>query len=87
MCRGKLRCVRCGGDHEYGKCGKDVNPKCCNCGGEHSAGNGGCQVRKNAVKVQNVRVAEGISYTEALKNVKQTPKAIETRTTESQQKT
>ncbi len=29
-------------------------------------------MRKNAVKVQNVRMDEGISYAEALKKVKQT---------------
>ncbi len=87
VCRGKQRCARCGGDHEYGKCGQGIKPKCCNCGGEHSAGYAGCLVRKNAVKVQNVRVAEGISYAEALKKVKQTPKVLETRTTEPQQKT
>lgn len=34
------------------------------------------------MKVQNVRAAEGISYTEALKNVKQTPKAIESKENE-----
>lgn len=54
VCRGK----QSGGDHEYGKCGQGVNPKCCNCGGVHRAGYGGCHVWKNAVKVQNVRMAE-----------------------------
>lgn len=33
MCKGKRRCARCGGEHEYGKCGDGVRPKCCNCGG------------------------------------------------------
>lgn len=74
VCRGKQRCARCGVDHEYGKCGQGRTPKCCNCGGEHSAAYGGCEVRKDAIKVQNVRMEEGISYAEALKKVKQTPK-------------
>lgn len=82
VCRGKQRCARCGGEHEYGKCGQGVNPKCCNCGGEHSAGYGGCQVRKKAVKVQNVRMTEGITYAEALKKVNQIPKTNETRNEE-----
>lgn len=82
VCRGKQKCARCGGEHEYGKCGQGVNPKCCNCGGDHSAGYGGCQVRKNAVKVQNVKMTEGITYAEALKKVSQTPKTNETRNEE-----
>lgn len=35
QCKGKLRCARCGGQHEYGKCEKDAKVKCCNCEGEH----------------------------------------------------
>ncbi|XP_026142685.1 deoxyuridine 5'-triphosphate nucleotidohydrolase, mitochondrial isoform X2 [Carassius auratus] len=36
VCRGKQRCARCGGDHEYGKCGEGVKAKCCNCGVLHT---------------------------------------------------
>lgn len=72
VCRGKQWCARCGGEHEYGKCGQGVNPKCCNCGGDHSAGYGGCKVRKHAAQVQNVRIQEGLSYSEALKRVGKT---------------
>jgi len=35
---------------------------------------GGREVRKDAIKVENMRMGEGISFTEALKKVKQTPK-------------
>ncbi len=56
------------------------------CGGDHSAGYGGCHVRKNAVKVQNVRMEEGITYAEALKKVNQIPKVIETRNATVQSK-
>lgn len=42
--------------------------------GEHSAGYGGCQVRKNAAMVQNVKISEGITYAEAIKRVKETEK-------------
>ncbi len=69
LCRGKQRCTRCGGKHEYGKCGQEVNPKYCNCGGDHSAGYGGCKVRKHAAQVQNVRIQNGLTYSEALKKV------------------
>lgn len=74
VCHGKQRCARCGGEHKYGECGQGTKLKCCNCGGQHSAAYGGCTVRKVAVKVQNVRMEEGMSYAEALKKVKQTPK-------------
>lgn len=77
VCRGKQRCARCGGEHEYGGCEEGVKPKCCNCGGDHSAGYGGCQVRKSAAMVQNVKVVEGITYAEAIKRVKDTEKAVE----------
>lgn len=71
VCRGKLRCARCGGNHEYGKCDEGAKVKCCNCGGEHSAGFGGCSAHKHAVKVQNVRINEGMTYAEAIQKVKQ----------------
>lgn len=77
VCKGKQRCARCGGEHEYGKFEQGVNPKCCNCGGEHSAGYGGCQARQQAVKVQNVRADKGLSYAEALKRVEQETKTKE----------
>lgn len=54
-------------DHEYGKCKEGVKPKCCNCRGKHSAGYGGCRVRINAVKVQNIKIAEGLTYAETIK--------------------
>ena len=52
--KGKQRCGKCGGDHEYDKCESDVK-KCSNCGGGHTAAYGGCPVRKRAVVVQQVR--------------------------------
>jgi len=30
QCKGKQRCTRCGGEHEYGKCGQDTKVKGCN---------------------------------------------------------
>ncbi|XP_016401002.1 uncharacterized protein LOC107733749 [Sinocyclocheilus rhinocerous] len=71
VCRGRQRCARCGGDHVYGKCGEGAKAKCCNCGGEHSAGFGGCIAHKHAVKIQNVRITEGLTYAEAAQKAKQ----------------
>ncbi|XP_049328199.1 uncharacterized protein LOC125787671 [Astyanax mexicanus] len=68
-CRGKKRCGVYGGDHEYGHCAEGVKPKCCNCGGDHKAAYGGCEVRKRAAKVQEVRVTQGLTYAAALKEV------------------
>lgn len=50
QCKGKMRCARCGGQHEYGKCEKETKIKCCNCGGEHSAELGGCEVQRDRKK-------------------------------------
>lgn len=66
-CREKVRCARCGGGHEYGKCGEGVRPKCCNCGGNHSVAYRGCEVLRREVEVQQIRVKEKISYAEAVK--------------------
>lgn len=70
QCNGKLRCARCGGQHEYGKCEKDAKVKCCNCGGDHSAAYEGCVVQKEAREAQRVKITEKVSYAEALKKVR-----------------
>lgn len=70
ICKGKQRCGKCEGEHQYGECSDKDKLKCCNCGGEHSAGYGGCEARKKAAEVQKVKVATGISYAEAIKRVK-----------------
>ncbi|KAI2664043.1 Nucleic-acid-binding protein from transposon X-element [Labeo rohita] len=33
VCKGKQRCGKCSGEHEYGKCQEGTKLKCCNCGG------------------------------------------------------
>lgn len=66
-CKGKVRCARCSGQHEYGKCGEGVKPKCCHCGGDHSAAYWGCEIMKREVEVQQVRMKEKVSYAEAVK--------------------
>lgn len=67
MCKGKQRCARCGGEHEYGKCGEGTKPKCCNCGGNHSVAYWGCEVLKKEVEVQQIRLKEKVSYADAVK--------------------
>lgn len=64
MCKGKRRCARCGGEHDYGQCGEGTKPKCCNCGGNHSVAYWGCEAE---VKVQQIRVKEKVSYAEAVR--------------------
>jgi len=68
VCKGKKRCSKCGGEHDYDECDK-VRNQCCNCGGEHSAAYQGCEFSKRAKEVQRIKVTEGISYSEAVKLV------------------
>nr|XP_055046932.1 uncharacterized protein LOC129432503 [Misgurnus anguillicaudatus] len=67
VCRGKVRCSRCGDEHEYDKCPENAVIKCCNCGGPHSAAYGGCKVQMEAREVQKYKVGNKVSYAEALK--------------------
>lgn len=69
VCKGKQRCGRCGGEHEYGKCVNGAKLKCCNCGGEHSSAYRGCEASKRAVEIQRIKTSEGITYAEANKRV------------------
>ncbi len=69
VCKGKQRCGKCSGDHEYGKCEEGAKLKCCNCVGEHSSAYRGCEVSKRQAEVQRVKVVQGISYAEAAKTV------------------
>ncbi|XP_026114930.1 uncharacterized protein LOC113093328 [Carassius auratus] len=69
VCKSKMRCARCGGEHEFGKCGEGVGLKCCNCGGNHNAAYGGCEVRKKAVEVQQEKTKNKGTYAEAVKAV------------------
>lgn len=68
-CKGKQRCSKCGGEHDYGKCDTNATMKCCNCGGEHSAAYRGCEVSKRMQEVQRVKVTQGVSYAEAVRSV------------------
>ena len=68
VCRGSRRCGKCGGDHEFAQC--SVNQvKCCNCGGDHITSFHGCSHHVRAVKVEEVKGREKVSYAEAVKKV------------------
>lgn len=69
VCKGKQKCGRCAGDHEYGKCEEGAPLKCCNCGGGHSSGFRGCEASKRAVEVQKIKTTTGTTYAEAAKKV------------------
>ena len=74
VCRGKQRCLKCGGEHKIQECGENTQDKCCNCGGEHRATYGGCEFRKKAIEVQKVKTTNNLSYAEALKKVQEKQK-------------
>lgn len=67
----KLSCARCGGEHEYGKCGQDAKIRCCNCSWELSAAYGGCPVQRQARGVQKDKVTNQVSFADAVKIVKE----------------
>ena len=69
VCKGKQRCGRCAGEHEYGKCERGAKLKCCNCGGEHTSAYRGCEISKRAEEVQRVKTLQGVTYAEAVRKV------------------
>lgn len=73
VCKGKQRCGRCAGEHEYGKCENGAKLKCCNCGGEHTSAYRGCEVSKRAEEVQRVKTSQGVTYAEAVRKVGMQP--------------
>jgi len=70
FCKGRMRCAKCGGEHEYDKCEEGVVIKCCNCGGGHSAAYAGCPVQQEAREVQKVKSGQNLTYAEAVRKVK-----------------
>lgn len=69
VCRGRRKCGKCGGDHNYGDCESESSLCCPNCGEEHSAAYKGCRHYVKALEIQKVRSNERVSYAEALKRV------------------
>lgn len=81
VCKGKMRCAKCGGEHDYGKCEEGAEIKCCNCGGRHSAAYAGCPVQQEAREVQKIKTVQHLTYAEATRKVKG---AVETKRTNVQ---
>uniref|UniRef100_A0A146QDP1 Zn-dependent peptidases, insulinase domain-containing protein n=1 Tax=Fundulus heteroclitus TaxID=8078 RepID=A0A146QDP1_FUNHE len=76
VCKGKERCAKCGGEHKYEEC-KGDQIKCCNCGGQHNVAYGGCEARKRAAEIQQLKTAKNISYAEAAKKVLEGKRTIQ----------
>ena len=70
VCKGRQRCPKCGEDHKLEEC-KEEQEKCCNCGGNHRVTFRGCEVRKRAKEIVQIKTTKNISYAEAVKNVKE----------------
>lgn len=70
-CNRQRRCARCGGDHEYGKCGTGIAPKCCSCGGAHNVAYGGCEIMRRETNIQKIIVEKRLSYAEAVRMSKE----------------
>ena len=66
MCKGKQRCGKSSGEHEYEKCERGAELKCCSFeggGGGHSLAYRGYGVStKRAEEMQRVKVSQGITY-------------------------
>ena len=66
-CKGKLRCVRCGGEHEFEECASKDNPKCLRCGENHSAAFQGCKHYIEAKQIQKIKLEGNLTYAQATK--------------------
>ena len=73
-CKGKLRCVRCGGEHAFDDCPNKENPTCFRCGENHSAAFQGCKFFKEAKNIQKIKLEEKISYAQAARAHRTQPK-------------
>ena len=70
QCRGRVRCSACGQGHTWQECPNKSAPKCARCGGPHSAAYLGCPQYKEAKQVQDYKIKQKVSYSEAAKAVK-----------------
>ena len=66
-CKGNIRCVRCGGEHEFEDCPNKENPKCLRCGENHSAAYQGCKFYAEAKQIQKIKLQENLTYAQAAK--------------------
>ena len=82
-CRGKLTCPRCSGNHSVGDCtipkfsndGEQADIaqyRCLNCKGNHSTAFRGCPAFKEAQEITKIKIQNKISYSEAVKTLRNT---------------
>ena len=68
-CKGKQRCLLCGGEHSNKQCNLERNSEedftCANCKGAHKANSRKCPLFSNARKIEEVRAKENKTYIEA----------------------
>lgn len=69
VCKGKERCARCRGEHEYGKCGNGVNTVAI-VAGPIVQGSVAARSGKRLKKLKFVKVTEGLTYVEAIMRVR-----------------
>ena len=66
----EVRCVRCGGGHEYKDCDRKDHPKCANCGGPHSTAAPICPTFLREKAAKKIERLEGKPYYLAARAVK-----------------
>ena len=64
-------CSRCSGNHNFDGCTVErENAKCANCKQNHSAAYKGCKMFQNMSETLKIQAREGLSWSDAVKNVK-----------------
>lgn len=59
-CKGRLRCLKCGGAHELKEC-QSKEPRCCNCGEAHYANSKNCSTIQEAKEIEKQRSAASMN--------------------------
>ena len=66
----EVRCVRCGGGHEFKDCDRKDHPKCANCGGPHSTAAPICPTFLREKAAKKIERLEAIPYYKATRAAK-----------------
>ena len=65
ICRGDIKCTRCGQEHSRTDCPDTATTKCINCAGPHSADDRKCPKYVTIQKALEIRAREKVNYREA----------------------
>lgn len=68
-CRGKIRCNKCGEDHDIKNC-KATRTKCANCGGDHNANDENCHIIQQSKIINLIAAHRNMDTKEAIKTAK-----------------